>query len=46
MKPNYLYQAKFLREGMRILKKNIPLLRGVPSLVEIKSQVKAFIGNL
>jgi len=46
MKPNYLYQAKFLREGMRILKKNIPLLRGVPSLVEIKSQIKEILTKI
>ncbi|TRU43512.1 MAG: glycosyltransferase [Microcystis aeruginosa Ma_QC_Ca_00000000_S207] len=46
MKPNYLYQAKFLREGMRIIKKNIPLLRGVPSLVEIKSQIKEILTKI
>lgn len=40
MKSNYLYQAKFIKEGMRVLKKNIPLLRGVPSVVEAKSIVK------
>ena len=43
MKSNYLYQAKFLRESMRVLKKNIPLLRGVPSLVEIKSLIKNIV---
>lgn len=35
MKSNYFYNAKFLIEGMRILKKSVPPLRIIPSLVEI-----------
>lgn len=35
MKQNYFYNAKFLLEGLRILKKYIPPLRNSPSLMEI-----------
>jgi glycosyltransferase involved in cell wall biosynthesis len=35
MKQNYFYNAKFLLEGLRILKKYIPPLRNLPSLMEI-----------
>ena len=43
MKNNYLYQAKFLKERMRIFKKHVPLLRNVPALIEIKPLVKELI---
>ncbi|WP_066425182.1 glycosyltransferase family 4 protein [Anabaena sp. 4-3] len=35
MKQNYFYNAKFLVEGLRIIKKYIPLLRNFPALFEI-----------
>ncbi|WP_341524648.1 glycosyltransferase family 4 protein [Nostoc sp. UHCC 0302] len=35
MKENYFYNIKFLLEGLRILKKYIPILRNLPSLMEI-----------
>lgn len=41
MKQNYLYQAKFVREGMRILKKSVPPLQNFPALIEIKPLVKS-----
>jgi glycosyltransferase involved in cell wall biosynthesis len=41
MKQNYLYRAKFVREGMRILKKYIPSLQNFPALVEITLLVKS-----
>jgi glycosyltransferase involved in cell wall biosynthesis len=40
MKPNYFYNAKFLREGMRILKKYVPLSSNIPSWLEIKQVLK------
>lgn len=43
MKQNYLYNFKFLRGGMRIVKQYIPLLRNVPALIEIKPFLKRFI---
>ncbi|MDJ0616383.1 MAG: glycosyltransferase family 4 protein [Calothrix sp. MO_192.B10] len=43
IKNNYFYRAKFLREGMRILKRDIPLLQNVPSLIEIKPLVKRLL---
>ena len=43
MKSNYLYEGKFLREAMRVIKNNIPLLHRVPSLVEAKSKIKEII---
>ncbi|MGL5873061.1 MAG: glycosyltransferase family 4 protein [Xenococcaceae cyanobacterium] len=45
IKSNYLYEAKFLKEGMRILKKSMPPLQNVPALVEIKPLVKRYIKN-
>jgi glycosyltransferase involved in cell wall biosynthesis len=41
MKQNYLYNAKFVREGMRILKQSIPSLQNVPALIEIKPLVRS-----
>jgi glycosyltransferase involved in cell wall biosynthesis len=35
MKQNYLYNAKCLREGMRIVKKNVPPLRHLPASIEV-----------
>ncbi|MCP2728635.1 glycosyltransferase family 4 protein [Limnofasciculus baicalensis] len=45
MKSNYFYDAKFLREGMRVLKKTIPPLRSIPSLSEIKALLKGGKGE-
>jgi glycosyltransferase involved in cell wall biosynthesis len=42
MKKNYFYNAKFFREGMRLLKQNIPLLYGIPALIEFKPLAKQF----
>lgn len=38
MKNNYFYRAKLVREGMRLIKKYVPLLQGVPALIEIKGE--------
>ncbi len=46
MKQNYLYNAKFLREGMRIVKKHFSLLRNIPALIEFKPLLKKFIKGL
>ena len=43
MKPNYFYNAKFLREGMRMVKKNFPLLRNIPALIEFKPLLKRLL---
>lgn len=43
MKNNYLYNAKFLREGMRILKKQVPLLHHLPALIEVKPLLKKLL---
>lgn len=46
MKSNYMYQAKFIKEGMRILKKNVPLLKNFPAVVEIKPLVKQTVKRI
>ena len=45
MKNNYLYQAKFLKEGMRILKKSMPPLQNVPAVIEVKPLLKRYINK-
>ena len=40
IKNNYLYNGKFLREGMRILKQNVPVLQKLPALIEVKPLLK------
>ncbi len=40
IKNNYLYKAKFIREGMRILKKSVPLMQNIPPLIEITNNVR------
>jgi glycosyltransferase involved in cell wall biosynthesis len=46
MKSNYFYNAKFLREGMRIIKKYVPLSSNLPSWVEFKQMLKTNIKKL
>lgn len=43
MKQNYLYQAKFLRESMRIVKKYVPPLQAFPPLFEVQPLLKRYI---
>ncbi|HBB32479.1 MAG TPA: glycosyl transferase family 1 [Cyanobacteria bacterium UBA8803] len=43
IKSNYFYQAKVFREGLRRLKQAMPLLQGVPALIEIKPLLKRYI---
>jgi glycosyltransferase involved in cell wall biosynthesis len=40
IKPNYWYDAKFFREGMRLLKSTVPALENLPALVELKPLLK------
>lgn len=46
MKPNYYYNAKFVRENMRKLKYWVPLLRKLPAVVEVKSLILKAIGRI
>lgn len=46
MKSNYFYNAKFLTEGMRIIKKYVPLSSNLPSWVEFKQMLKTNIKKL
>jgi glycosyltransferase involved in cell wall biosynthesis len=39
MKNNHFYRAKLVREGMRRIKKYVPLLKWVPALIEIKGSM-------
>lgn len=39
VRQNLFYQYKWLREGMRLVKRRIPFLRGVPSLVALRRKV-------
>lgn len=39
IKSNYFYQAKFFRENMRILKKYLPPLQNIPSLIEVEESL-------
>ncbi len=43
MKDNYMYNAKVIRESMRILKEWMPWLHRVPALIEIKPLLKGYI---
>lgn len=43
MKDNYMYNAKLIRESMRILKEWMPWLHRVPALIEIKPLLKGYI---
>jgi glycosyltransferase involved in cell wall biosynthesis len=43
IKQNYLYEAKFLKEGMRILKKYVPPLQAFPPLFEVTPLLKRYI---
>ena len=43
MKQNYFYNGKFLKESLRIAKKQVPLLSNLPALIEIKPLLKRFI---
>ena len=40
VKNNYFYQGKLIKEGIRILRSNVPLLHNIPSLIEVKSILK------
>lgn len=41
IKNNYLYRGKILKEGMRIVKKKVPLMENIPPLIEIKTLLKS-----
>lgn len=45
IKQNYFYNAKFVREGMRIAKEKVPIFQSFPALIEIKPLIKDWIKN-
>lgn len=42
-KSNLLYRGKFVREGIRLARKNVPLLKALPSLSELKIKQKQLL---
>ncbi|EDX70599.1 glycosyl transferase, group 1 family protein [Coleofasciculus chthonoplastes PCC 7420] len=46
MKPNYMYNAKFIRESMRIMKQFMPFLHPAPALIEIKPLLKTYLKKI
>jgi glycosyltransferase involved in cell wall biosynthesis len=46
MKDNYLYKAKFLREGIRVLKTSVPLGERIPALLEVSSSLRTSLSKI